>query len=157
MTLADAFQPLPECPVEPPATQEILLAEDLIPVIADLMRNMLASLTPDAALGNGKMGLSYIVGESTMRTANRILGGESVIVELDTADKLITAFGGNLTTLIPEEHIYVRPDVNQAQKLHTELLYTVARCRGEYVPPPGQRRAWPEAMRRKLAKAARAA
>lgn len=144
---------------------EVFLAEELAPVIRQLIDDFNSTLTLDAhgPKEGGPIGALSIAEElhaCPPRTVYRILTGESATVSLDVADRVFLALDSNISRIVHQGMVesYRRSELREAQKLQTELLCTIARCRGMHVPPPGEeRRAWPEAMRRKLAREARAA
>ena len=135
---------------------EVVLVEDLAPIIQRLIDEWNSSIEPPAAMTF----LQELSGVPT-RLINRILSYESATVSLATADKVLTALDTPLTYLeqIGDLTVYRRNDLNEALREQVEIMMMFAHWRGMEVPAPGtkERRTWAEKTRRSLSKAARAA
>lgn len=135
-------------------SQEAVLAEDLAPILKEEIERLGAVLSADS-YGAAKeyTGALEVIAERSGILGRRIYGvvrGEVDAVELDTADRLLLAVGRHIS----EVQIVLRKDVKAVQGERTDLIRTVARCRGMHVPAKGAHRDWTMKARRELLKEA---
>ena len=147
--LEDEYGPVPP--------KEAVLAEDFIPVVrreldrrTRLWREQEGAVGPQLAELSPLTLLAHESGVSE-RSIWRILNGDSAVVDLILADSILLALDLNLTLDLPESAIVSAREAQEAVWLQTELMKSVARQRGEYVPPAGSKamRTWSGPQRRK--------
>jgi len=144
---------LAECPTE--ADPEVVLGEDLAPIIQRMIDEDRKLVDTDAYYGDGqpigltsRMELNHGINP---RVLYRVLGGESATVTLALADRILSAMDLCISDETLDLPIYRRSETMWAVKMQTEMMMQRARSMGEYIPPVGHphRRFWPEVARRR--------
>jgi hypothetical protein len=136
---------------------EVVLAEELIPVVRRELERRTKLWNEQVGQVGGELAqlspLTLLAAHSGIseRSIWRILNGDSAVVDLILADSLVQALDLTWGIEVPESAIVSQREARNAVQLQTELLKSVARQRGEYVPPAGSKamRTWAGPQRRK--------
>jgi hypothetical protein len=143
----------------PIPAREVVLADDLIPIVRRELDERTRLWNEQAARGPQLAQLSpltILAADSGVpeRSIWRILNGDTACVDLALADRILMSLDLNISLTLPPEAFVPMSEARLATQEQTELMKTIARRRGEYVPPAGSKamRTWSGPMRRKLSR-----